>query len=177
MIIDMPTVSMGVSGSLVSADRVSYDNTTSGLEAENVQDAVDEVKEALDDSEYHVGDVIKLINADDTQTGCNAYGIGFTVGNPAAIRLRYSLEKPIGKDVTSARVVGRVKIGCYCNSTPPIPEFIVDNTWNVALLKDCFAIMTNTASLVSGSFPSNYAFFMPTPSGPNLKEGCYIQLS
>lgn len=43
MIIDMPTVSMGNSGSVLPADKVSYDNTTSGLEAENVQDAIDEV--------------------------------------------------------------------------------------------------------------------------------------
>lgn len=43
MIIDMPTVSMGNSGSVLPAEKVSYDNTTSGLEAENVQDAIDEV--------------------------------------------------------------------------------------------------------------------------------------
>lgn len=39
----MPTVSMGTNGSIITADRVAYDNATSGLEAENVQDAVDEV--------------------------------------------------------------------------------------------------------------------------------------
>lgn len=43
MIIDMPTVSMGNSGSILPAEKVSYDNTSSGLEAENVQDAVDEI--------------------------------------------------------------------------------------------------------------------------------------
>lgn len=47
MIIDMPTVSMGNSGSVLPADKVSYDNTTSGLEAENVQDAIDEVNSNL----------------------------------------------------------------------------------------------------------------------------------
>lgn len=41
----MPTVSMGNSGSVLPADKVSYDNTTSGLEAENVQDAIDEIEE------------------------------------------------------------------------------------------------------------------------------------
>lgn len=48
MIIDMPTVSMGNSGSILPADKVSYSNTTSGLEADNVQDAIDEVKSDLD---------------------------------------------------------------------------------------------------------------------------------
>lgn len=59
MIIDMPTVSMGNSGSVLPADKVSYDNTTSGLEAENVQDAIDEVNSNLDDfNAYKSGDVI-----------------------------------------------------------------------------------------------------------------------
>ena len=47
MIIDMPTVSMGNSGSILPAEQVSYDNTSSGLEAENVQDAVDEINSNL----------------------------------------------------------------------------------------------------------------------------------
>lgn len=48
MIIDMPTVSMGNSGSILPAEQVSYDNTSSGLEAANVQDAVDEVNSNLE---------------------------------------------------------------------------------------------------------------------------------
>lgn len=49
MIIDMPTVSMGNSGKILPADKVSYSNTTSGLEADNVQDAIDEVNSDLED--------------------------------------------------------------------------------------------------------------------------------
>lgn len=47
MIIDMPTVSMGSSGSLITADRVAYDNDTSGLAADSVQDAIDEVNDNM----------------------------------------------------------------------------------------------------------------------------------
>lgn len=54
MIIDMPTVSMGNSGKILPADKVSYDNTTSGLEADNVQDAIDEVNDkVVDNQPYH----------------------------------------------------------------------------------------------------------------------------
>lgn len=49
MIIDMPTVSIGNSGSILPADKVSYSNTTSGLTADNVQDAVDEVNDRVDE--------------------------------------------------------------------------------------------------------------------------------
>lgn len=43
MIIDMPTVSIGSNGSIITADRVAYDNSTSGLESTNIQDAMDEL--------------------------------------------------------------------------------------------------------------------------------------
>lgn len=58
MIIDMPTVSMGSSGSLITADRVAYDNDTSGLAADSVQDAIDEITMAdggLDGVIYYQG--------------------------------------------------------------------------------------------------------------------------
>lgn len=47
MIIDMPTVSMGNSGKILPADKVSYNNATSGLSADNVQGAIDEVNSNL----------------------------------------------------------------------------------------------------------------------------------
>lgn len=46
------------SGGSSSADDVSYDNTSSGLQSTNVQDAIDEVEANIEDTDnplYHLG--------------------------------------------------------------------------------------------------------------------------
>lgn len=76
MIIDMPTVSMGNSGSILPAEQVSYDNTSSGLEAENVQDAIDEVNSNLTHSnDYNLNQPALVGKYIDGNTEKNVYRI------------------------------------------------------------------------------------------------------
>lgn len=72
----MPTVSMGNSGIILPADRVSYDNATSGLEAEIVQDAIDELNYEASTSVTAFGGLLATF----TRRG-NLCAVSFT-GNP-----------------------------------------------------------------------------------------------
>lgn len=75
-------------GGASSAEDVSYDNTTSGLEADNVQDAIDELNSNL---VLHVGDVL-------TDT-FDFYG-NFAGGGKLRVCLVFN--KILGDDITGA---------------------------------------------------------------------------
>lgn len=70
-------------GGASSAEDVSYDNTTSGLEADNVQDAIDEVNAGVDALDYDASDSVTVfggLTANFTRKG-NVCSVSF-VGNP-----------------------------------------------------------------------------------------------
>lgn len=66
-------------GGASSADKVSYDNTTSGLQSTNVQDAIDEVGANLGEIDNRVNalvDVAELANVQAENVGYNATNVG-----------------------------------------------------------------------------------------------------
>lgn len=89
-------------GALTAAD-IPYDNTVSGLTADDVQEAVDELV-------YKVGDTIDI-------TGSNISGFSFGSGVFGFL----NLSKPISSDVTSVTINGHVQVfdenaNAYINS-------------------------------------------------------------
>lgn len=79
-------------GTSDNAAAVSYDNTSSGLTATDVQSAIDEV---VDDGFYHVGDTMSLLRA-----GMVAYS------GTGSLYFTIPLDKPVGNDVTSVSLTG-----------------------------------------------------------------------
>ena len=79
-------------GTSDNAAAVSYDNTSSGLTATDVQGAIDEM---VDDGFYHVGDTISLLRTG-MVTHSGSSNFYFTI----------PLDKPVGRDVTNFSITG-----------------------------------------------------------------------
>lgn len=135
----MPTVSMGNSGSVLPADKVSYDNTTSGLEAENVQDAIDEINSNLDNIDNRIklkpmnitGNLTYLVSDEDgIQNFLYEYD-GMLVGT---LLIRCNKAKPAsGSYVTIAYLedrtinIGQIYANCKSTSGDVFGDFKIVN--------------------------------------------------
>ena len=165
----MPTVSMGNSGIILPADKVSYDNTASGLEADNVQDAIDEINSNLkNETKYHVGDRIYLISP--TQRTKNLI-LGFTVQGKEKVRVRCFLTKELGDDISGVALHGHGIFSCYCNAST-LPGIEVTESWNVGIGTDNIAVSTNSNTV---TFPYANSVFMCVVSASNTDNELYFE--
>lgn len=126
MIIDMPTVSMGSSGSLITADRVAYDNSTSGLESTNVQDAMDEISSDLvvedisADLQAHINATFGTVTVTGGKRFGNVVSITLACGNTVGaeegtdvVQFVLSKYRPIGNQIYSYSISQYTILACF----------------------------------------------------------------
>lgn len=134
-----------------SADEITYDNTTSGLEADNVQDAVDEL---TDLNVIKPGDRFYWCDYSGTHSSQALGGLwGYTIENGSGylFRIFVTLPKSRSSEVTSATIHGK----CYMNFIMPgsTVAFIFDaSEWTVTPSAIGFSLInTVMPSPISGS--------------------------
>lgn len=166
------------------ASKITYDNTTSGLTADNVQDAIDETKNDADSATYYrPGDRIWICENGTATKNCSTFMIGFCPGDPSKQRYKLMLNKNISPEVTSATLHvegGNARFDCYANQNG-VPTMQVDGNWGVILGKDNLLLVCGNTTMISGSFTASNPFYMPilrsgsgeTPTTCNI----YVELT
>lgn len=120
----MPTVSMGnTSGSILPAEKVSYDGTISGLEADNVQDAIDQLSIASTTQSFVETKVGVTADGEDIyKITCDG-----TVSNPTVETLRLIFEKTL---VSGVKAIETAEGTYKLDSNPTV--FLLHDTYIAA---------------------------------------------